>query len=66
MASFHKSMQEYRKQLAKGEIQAAYRGLMDYFNTLRRYIQKKYPNHNVSSSLYYGYLDMTYFSFFPS
>jgi hypothetical protein len=58
-------MQEYRKQLEKGVIIEAYRGLMDYFNYLRLYFEKKYPNHSVSGSVYHGYMDMTYFSFTP-
>ena len=62
--TFHESMNEYKKQLKKGAIQEAYRGLMDYFHTLRLYFQKKYPDHSVSGSVYFGYMDMTYFSFF--
>jgi len=58
-------MQEYRKQLEKGVIIEAYRGLMDYFNSLRLYFEKKYPNHSVSGSVYHGYMDMSYFSFTP-
>ena len=30
MASFQQYMNEYRKQLEKGAIKAAYKGLMDY------------------------------------
>ena len=63
--SFHENMNDYKKQLEKGNIQKAYRGLMEYFNALRLYFQKKYPDHSVSGSVYYGYMDMTYFSFFP-
>ena len=65
MEFFHENMQEYRKQLEKGAIKEAYRGLMDYFNSLRLYFEKKYPDHSVSGSIYYGYMDMTYFSFTP-
>ena len=65
MGLFHESMNEYRQQLEKGAIQEAYRGLMEYFNSLRLYLGKKYPDHSVSGSVYYGYMDMTYFSFFP-
>jgi hypothetical protein len=65
MESFHKSMHEYRKQLEKGAIKEAYRGLMEYFNTLRVHFKKKYPDYFVSGSVYYGYMDMTYFSFTP-
>jgi hypothetical protein len=62
---FHEYMNEYRKQMNKGDIVEAYRGLMDYIMDLRTYFQKKYPDYNVSGSIYYGYMDMTYFSFFP-
>ena len=62
--TFYESMNEYKKQLEKGAIIEAYRGLMEYFNSLRLYFKKKYPDDSVSSSVYYGYMDMTYFSFF--
>jgi hypothetical protein len=65
MESFNDYMKEYRRQLEKGAIQKAYRGLMEHFNRLRLHFKKKYPDYSVSSSVYYGYMDMTYFSFFP-
>ena len=65
MKSFHESMIEYKKQLQNGDIQDAYRGLMEYFRDLRSYFRKKYPDYSISSSIYYGYMDMTYFSFNP-
>ena len=65
MGSFHESMIEYRRQLEKGAIQKAYRGFMEYFMGLRTYFKNKYPDYNVSGSIYFGYMDMTYFSFFP-
>ena len=66
MKSFQESMIEYKKQLEKGSIQVAYRGLMDYFNSLKIYFRKKYPAYSVSGSIYFGYMDMTYFAFFPA
>lgn len=39
--------------------------MMDYIRGLRAYFENKYPNYSVSGSLYQGYMDMTYFSFFP-
>jgi hypothetical protein len=51
MESFHENMKEYRKQLEKGAIKKAYRGLMGYFNALRLFLKNKYPNHFVSSSV---------------
>ncbi len=65
MGSFPENMNEYRKQLQKGAIQQAYKGLMDYFMDLKAYFKNKYPDYYVSGSIYFGYMDMTYFSFFP-
>jgi hypothetical protein len=65
MSSFQENMNEYRRQLKKGTIQRAYQGLMDYIMGLRSYFENKYPGYSVSSSAYFGYMDMTYFSFFP-
>ncbi len=57
-------MPEFRKQLEKGEIQKAYRGLMEYILGLRMCFNKKYSDFYVSG-IYPGYMDMTYFSFTP-
>ena len=65
MKSFQFYMNEYKKQMEKGDIIEAYRGLMDYIMYLRIYFQKKYPDFFISGSIYYGYMDMTYFAFFP-
>ena len=65
MESFHECMEEYRKQLQKGMIVQAYKGLMEYIMDLRTQFKNKYPDYVVSGSIYYGYMDMTYFSFFP-
>jgi hypothetical protein len=65
MVSFHDSMVEYRNQLKKGTIQKAYRGLMEYFGSLRSHFKIKYPNYAVSGSIYFGYMDMTYFAVTP-
>jgi hypothetical protein len=65
MKAFDNYMDEYKKQLKKGDVQKAYQGLMDFIQDLRNYLNKKYPDYNVSGSIYFGYMDMTYFSFFP-
>jgi len=65
MQSFHENMKEYRKQLEKGAVQAAYRGLIEYIMDLRTHFQNEYPDYSVSGNIYQGYMDMTYFSFFP-
>lgn len=65
MKSFRESMEEYHTQIEKGDIQEAYRGLMEYIAKLRSYLHKKYPEYVISGSIYPGYMDMTYFAFFP-
>ena len=65
MGSFPENTNEYRKQLEKGAIQAAYKGLMEYILGLRTHFNNKYPDYYVPGSIYYGYMDMTYFSILP-
>ena len=65
MERFYEYVDEYRKQLKKGYIQKAYKGLIEYIMGLKSYFKNKYPNYFVSGSIYYGYMDMTYFSFIP-
>ena len=65
MESFHDDIIEYRKQMEKGVINKAYKGLMEYILNLRTYFRNKYPDYFVSGSIYFGYMDMTYFSFYP-
>lgn len=65
MASFQEDMLEYRLQLQKGAIQRAYRGLMEYLQELSIHFNDILPGGSVSSSLYFGYMDMTYFAIFP-
>jgi len=64
MGAFQEYMEEYEKQLEKGAIQKAYKGLMEYIMDLRTHFMNKYPDHFVSG-IYSGYMDMTYFSFVP-
>lgn len=64
MESFNKYMEEYKKEMKKGTIRNAYKGLMEYIMDLRTHFKNKYPDYFVSG-LYYGYMDMTYFSFSP-
>jgi hypothetical protein len=65
MDSFQEYVNEYQKQMQKGIINKAYKGLMDYMMGLRTHFQNKFPTHFVSGSLYFGYMDMTYFSVIP-
>ena len=65
MGNLQEHMNEYREQLQKGEIQQAYRGLMDYMLILRANFQKNHPEFEVQGNIYFGYMDMTYFAIFP-
>ena len=65
MESFNKCMDTYKEQLKEGSIQVAYRGLLEYIMSLRAYFSKKYPEFIVPSNIYFGYMDMTYFSIIP-
>lgn len=65
MGSFHEDIQEYQKLLEKGVIQKAYKGLMEYLMDLRIHFKNQYPDFFVSGNIYYGYMDMTYFSVIP-
>jgi hypothetical protein len=65
MAPFPESMQEFKRQLEKGYIQGAYRGLMEYFRDMKLHFANAYPEYPVSGGIYYGYMDMTYFALFP-
>jgi len=65
MKSFHKCMDSYKEQLKEGSIQVAYKGLIEYIMGLRSYFSKKYSEFNVPSNIYFGYMDMTYFSIIP-
>lgn len=65
MESFPEHIEEYKRQLEKGAIQKAYQGLMEYVMDLRTYFKNQYPDYGVSGSIYYGYMDMTYFSIYP-
>ena len=65
MESFQQTMNEYKKQLEKGIVQQAYKGLMEYIMGLRTHFMKKYPDYEVPGNIYFGYMDMTYFSIVP-
>ena len=65
MTSFNESMLEYRRLLSEGRLQRAYQGLMAYFSDLRTHLRDAHPGIPVSKSIYYGYMDMTYFALVP-
>lgn len=64
MNNLNDCIKEYTEQLAKGQIQQAYKGIMTFMSGLSGYLQSRHPDYAVSA-LYYGYMDMTYFAFTP-
>lgn len=66
MTDFANSMRAYKKQIAKGTLPFAYKGLMEYMMSLRTELKNNHPDFYVSGNFYQGYMDMTYFSFTPN
>ena len=64
MESLHACMNEYRKQLEKGYIQKAYKGLMEYMMGFRTHFSKKFADFT-PGNIYHGHMDMTYFPISP-
>ncbi len=62
---FPEAMAAYRRQMARGAVPQAYRGLMDYLLALRTRFASGHPDYAVSA-LYQGYLDMSYFALVPA
>lgn len=50
--------------MKEGKIQKAYRGIMSFMSELKTFLEQQSPDF-VTSSLYFGYMDMTYFAFTP-
>ncbi len=62
--SLNQEIQEYRLQLQKGYLQKAYKGIMSFMSELKTILERKYPDF-ISSAMYFGYMDMTYFAITP-
>ncbi len=61
MKTLNQLINEYTLLLQKGEMQAAYKGILDFIGKLRTDFIKRFQAYDVSS-IYQGYMDMTYFS----
>lgn len=64
MESLNEYVEEYTKQLKSGKIQKAYKGIMLFMSGLKNYLGERHPEYQ-AGSIYFGYMDMTYFSFTP-
>lgn len=61
MKTLNQLIGEYTCHLQNGEIQSAYKGILEFIGKLRADFIKKYPLYDIGS-IYQGYMDMTYFS----
>ena len=64
MTSLNDDIQEYTAQLQNGQIQRAYKGIMDFMSSFKAHMERKLPEY-AASALYQGYMDMTYFALTP-
>jgi hypothetical protein len=63
--ALQENMLEFKAQLEKGKIQAAFQGLLEYMLTIKNHFAAHYPHYSMPGGLYTGYMDMTYFSIVP-
>ncbi|SHE78532.1 DUF7000 family protein [Alkalibacter saccharofermentans] len=61
MKTLNQLISDYTCNLQQGEMQVAYKGILEFIGKLRADFIKKYP-HYETSSIYQGYMDMSYFS----
>lgn len=62
MKSLNESIEIYRKLMKEGHMARAYQGIIGTMMELRTFFLKAYPDWTVSSSIYQGYMDMTFFA----
>ena len=61
MKTLNELIEGYTNHLKQGEIQTAYKGILEFLGKLRAAFIKNHPDYDVIS-LYQGYMDMSYFS----
>ena len=62
MNNLNQYVDNYKKQLALGDIQKAYKALMNYMMNLKSYFQKQHADGYSLGYISPGYMDYTYFS----
>ncbi len=61
MKTMNQLISDYTCHLQQGEIQLAYKGILEFIGKLRAAFIKKYPHCDIGN-VYQGYMDMSYFS----
>lgn len=64
MCSINDDIREYTERLKEGAIPRAYRGIVSFMSEFLRRMSASHPDHAVST-LYTGFMDMTYFAITP-
>jgi len=54
----------FESQLKEGKIQKAYKLIFDFMFGLRNRLKSSYSEYEIPTSMYHGYMDMTYFPIF--
>jgi hypothetical protein len=61
MKTLNQLIGNYTALVRQGQIQLAYKGILEFIGKLRADFMRKYPHDDVSG-VYQGYMDMSYFS----
>ncbi len=64
MDKLNSQVKEYTLQVGKGDIRKAYKGILTFMSGLSAHLKQRHPDCAVST-LYPGYMDMSYFAFTP-
>jgi hypothetical protein len=62
MHTMDQMVNNYTSLLQTGELQSAYRGILEFMSKLRSDLGSRNPSLDMGGSLYQGYMDMSYFS----
>lgn len=63
--SLNEYKEDYKQQIEIGDIQKAYKGILDFMKKLRTYFLRTYPAGYFIGSVYSGDMTITYFPFTP-
>lgn len=61
MKTLNQLINNYTCHLQQGEMQVAYKGILEFISKLRAHFIKNYPYYDIGN-VYQGYMDMSYFS----
>lgn len=62
MESLNKNIVEFGMLLKKTQLQQSYKRLLVYIKEIRNYFKETHPEYDVSTNLYQGYMDLTFFT----